>query len=93
VVGGRRWVKVCFAQGTIENSALDTAFEPQFDSLLEAGLRLSDGTSLGNNTDVRACCDTALSGVAPHEREKVDFESNRFDHRSILRVADAMPAV
>lgn len=81
MVPSRRRVKVCFTQGAIENSTLDAALEPQFNGFLEACLRLTNGTALRYNTDLRACSNAALSGFATHERLEVDFESYRFDHR------------
>src|SRR5437868_10949142 len=84
-------MKVCFTQSAIENSALDAAFKPQLDRFLETGLGLTHSATLRYDTYLRACRNATLSGIAPHERLKVDFESYRFDHRGSLGCADAMP--
>src|ERR1043166_2519666 len=84
-------MEVCFAQSALKNPALDTAFKPQFNRLLETGCGFTDSTALRYDADLRACRNATISGVAPHERLKIDFESYRFDHRHDFRCADAMP--
>src|SRR5437868_13747575 len=84
-------MKVCFTQSAIENSALDAAFKPQLDRFLETGLGLTHSATLRYDTYLRACRNATLSGITPHERLKIDFESYRFDHRGSLHCADAMP--
>jgi hypothetical protein len=73
-------VEVCFTQGAIEHPTLNTAFEPQFDRLLEASFGLSDRTALRYDADLRTRSYTTLTSFSPPKCLKIDLESNRVCH-------------
>jgi hypothetical protein len=65
-------------QRPLQRSSLDTAFEPELDSLVETSLRVVCVVSLRRNVDRWTDGHPALIRIAPHERAQRHIEGDRF---------------